>query len=678
VNAESDSAGPAAGSIGRYEIIAEIGRGGMAVVHLARQRDLDRLVALKALHSIHSGTSELAERFLRESRLAGSLNHPNIVTVHEYFEEGGTPYIAMEYVPQGSLRPRVGEFSIAQIVGVLEGILAGLSAVEPSGIVHRDLKPENVMVTADGRVKIADFGIAKANETANYPRITTTKTGTTMGTPAYMAPEQVLGDSVGPWTDLYSVGIMAYEQLVGHVPFDNTHVPMAIMFRHLSEPIPAVVQSRPTVDASLSEWVGRLLVKEADKRTRSPTRAWEELEEIVIGLLGPRWRREARLPVRDAPAAADPPLARQFIETAVPSASPGAPLADARFIETAVGSPSPARRAQSRRSAAMRTPAAEGEPGARGIAWGGTRVLGAVLLVAAAAVLVGYVISPAGGTTRTAEPLTNQASSRALAISYPANWRRAETIRQTPGLQLTGPLGLTSSHAGGALVVGESQADGPTLLPTSFLSTLPKLTEPETVRLGGLTFRRYRDLEPTREAKTTEVAYVLPTTAGVVSALCTVPRHSPTPVNVDCERILGSLKLTTATALPLGPIPAYASALRNAVTRLDGESVAGGLQLSHAKTAAAQAAAAKRLARADEQALAALRRAIPGPAERVSNASLLAALTSTANAYASMAAGARGENAVLFDQGRKGVAAGTAAVAAVLRQFSKLGYGIVG
>lgn len=161
MNADFESAGPGARSIGRYELITEIGRGGMAVVHLARQRDLDRLVALKALHNIHSGTSELAERFLRESRLAGSLNHPNIVTVHEYFEENGTPYIAMEYVPQGSLRPRVGQFSIAQLVGALEGILAGLSAVEPSGIVHRDLKPENVMVTADGRVKIADLGLRR-------------------------------------------------------------------------------------------------------------------------------------------------------------------------------------------------------------------------------------------------------------------------------------------------------------------------------------------------------------------------------------------------------------------------------------------------------------------------------------------------------------------------------------
>jgi len=677
MNADFESAGPGARSIGRYELITEIGRGGMAVVHLARQRDLDRLVALKALHNIHSSTSELAERFLRESRLAGSLNHPNIVTVHEYFEESGTPYIAMEYVPEGSLRPRVGQFSIAQLVGALEGILAGLSAVEPSGIVHRDLKPENVMVTADGRVKIADFGIAKATESANYPRITRTTTGTTMGTPAYMAPEQVLGDVVGPWTDLYSLGIMAYEQLVGHVPFDNTHVPMAIMFRHLSEPIPAVVESRPAVDLSLSEWVGRLLVKEPDKRTQSAMRAWEELEEIVIGLLGPRWRREARIPNQDASARDGAPLGPQFIETAVASEGAGAALSP-QFIETADASPSPVRSTQSKRARTVTTPAAEGGSGSRVSARGGIWRLGAVLLIAALAVFVGYAVTPRKGVAQGVEPLTNYASSRAFAIWYPADWRRVATIRLTPGLQLTEPIGLASSHAGGALVVGESQTDSPSLLPTGFLSTLPKLTQPEAVRLGRLTFRRYRDLEPAKDAGTAEVAYALPTTAGVVLALCTVPRDSPTTVTVDCERILRSLSLSTARAQPLGPVPAYASALRDAMMRLDSERAAGGLELSRARTAASQAAAAERLARAHNQALAALRRAVPGAAERVASAALLATLTRTANAYAAMAAGARGENAVVFDEGRTAVAAATTALSAVLEQFSELGYRIVG
>ena len=154
--------------VGRYQIVRQIGHGGMAVVYLARQQDLDRDVALKELSSFHASAPDMAERFVRESRLAGSLNHPNIVTVLEYFEDGGVPYIAMEYVPRGSLRPYVGHLSPAQVAGVMEGVLAGLAHAEMHGIVHRDLKPENLMVTADGRVKIADFGIAKA--TAVRPR----------------------------------------------------------------------------------------------------------------------------------------------------------------------------------------------------------------------------------------------------------------------------------------------------------------------------------------------------------------------------------------------------------------------------------------------------------------------------------------------------------------------------
>src|SRR5262245_19751433 len=148
--------------VGRYELLKEIGRGGMATVYPARQTDLDRYVALKELASLHSADEAFAERFLRESRMAGSLSHPNIVTVHDYFEHEGTPYISMEYIERGSLRPLIGKLTLAQIAGVLEGMLAGLAHAEQRGIVHRDLKPENLMITGEGTVKIPDFGIAKA------------------------------------------------------------------------------------------------------------------------------------------------------------------------------------------------------------------------------------------------------------------------------------------------------------------------------------------------------------------------------------------------------------------------------------------------------------------------------------------------------------------------------------
>src|SRR3712207_311409 len=149
-------------TVGRYEILREIGRGGMAVVYLARQTDLDRFVALKELAAFHATDPQFAHRFLRESRMAGSLSHPNIVTVHDYFEHEGAPFIAMEYLERGSLRPYIGRLNDAQAAGVLEGVLAGLTQGEAQGIVHRDLKPENLMVSSDGRIKITDFGIAKA------------------------------------------------------------------------------------------------------------------------------------------------------------------------------------------------------------------------------------------------------------------------------------------------------------------------------------------------------------------------------------------------------------------------------------------------------------------------------------------------------------------------------------
>jgi serine/threonine protein kinase len=281
-------------TVGRYDILREIGRGGMAVVYVARQSDLDRHVALKELSAFHSSDPAFAERFLRESRVAGALNHPNIVTVHEYFEHEGTPYIAMEYLPRGSLRPLIGQLSLAQIAGVMEGLLSGLNHAACRDIVHRDLKPENLMITAEGRIKIGDFGIAKA-----YRQVATgqflTATGTTVGTPAYMAPEQAMAKDIGPWTDLYSVGVMAYELLVGNVPYHDTDTPVAILLRHVNDPIPAPRTVNPDLDPGLAEWIEALLEKTPSDRPESAEVAWDTLDEHVMRILGPRWRREARL-----------------------------------------------------------------------------------------------------------------------------------------------------------------------------------------------------------------------------------------------------------------------------------------------------------------------------------------------------------------------------------------------
>jgi serine/threonine protein kinase len=404
-------------TVGRYELLGELGRGGMATVYLARQTDLGRLVALKELTSGSEADPSFGQRFERESRLIATLSHPNIVTVHDYFEHEGQPFIAMEYVTQGTLRPHVRSMSLAQTAGVLEGLLAGLAHAETHGIVHRDLKPENVMLTADGRVKIADFGIAKVAGSATHAGLLTA-TGMTVGTPLYMAPEQAMGKDVGPWTDLYSLGAIAYEMLCGQPPISGGDSLVAILLRVVNEtpaPLRALV---PSLDPALSDWVAKLLDKAPERRTQSANEAWDELEDIVIGVLGPRWRKEARLQpahespnaprpltpapfessvirtperiavadgdayvtfergVPPAPAPADPPVAEPAAAAAPPAPpaagpaaarEPAAPPAiePAAAPERAVGPPAPARDpAAARDAAAARDPAAAPDPAA--------------------------------------------------------------------------------------------------------------------------------------------------------------------------------------------------------------------------------------------------------------------------------------------------------------------------
>ncbi len=295
--------------VGRYEILREIGRGGMGFVYLARQTDLDRSVALKELAASFASDRAFAERFVRESRLAGALNHTNIVTVHDFFEHDGVPYISMEYLERGSLRPWVTKMTLAQIAGVLQGLLAGLMHAGSRGIVHRDLKPENVLVTLEGGVKIADFGIAKAYNavlTSGQFR-TRTDTRTAVGTPTYMAPEQALVKDIGPATDLYSVGVMAYEMIVGQAPFHEVETPLAILLHHVNDPPPSPRSVEPDLDPELASWIEWLLEKDPAARPADAQVAWDRFEEIVIRLLGSAWRREARLLDRPPdPETADP------------------------------------------------------------------------------------------------------------------------------------------------------------------------------------------------------------------------------------------------------------------------------------------------------------------------------------------------------------------------------------
>ena len=235
----------------------------------------------------------MAARFVRESRLAGALNHASIVTVLDFFEHDGTPYIAMEYVPRGSLRPWVGRLELAQVGGVLESVLAGLAHAHAPGVVHRDLKPENLMVTDEGRVKITDFGIAKALDDGSgtvpsRPRPARDRD------PRLHGARAGDGQEIGPWTDLYAVGVIAYELLSGSVPF-SAREPLAVLLAHCRRSRRRWPSARRTVPSPIAGWVHALLAKEPAARPQSARAAWEELEEHLLEGVGPRWRRGARL-----------------------------------------------------------------------------------------------------------------------------------------------------------------------------------------------------------------------------------------------------------------------------------------------------------------------------------------------------------------------------------------------
>jgi hypothetical protein len=438
--------------VGRYELLEIIGRGGAAVVYLADQGDLRRRVALKELAPFQAAADpSFAGRFAEESRVAGSLSHPNIVTVHEYFEHDGVPYIAMEYLSQGSLRGYVGTLTLAQVAGVLEGVLAGLAHGQTRSIVHRDLKPENLLVTGDGRVKIADFGVARGYADA-VPRPVVTAVGTTIGTPAYMSPEQALGREVGPAADLYSLGIVAWELLTGHVPFEEEDTPVAVLYKHVHEPIPPLRSVVPDIDVRIEAWLERMLAKDPADRFSDAEAAWEALEDIVLELLGPRWRRDARLPVAET-AAVGQPLAPAVFEDKGGSAV-GPPVAAEPTLDGLPAGRATIHRLARRHGVEEAAPAA---PAERSRLWPAVAVVGVAVTIAA---VVGVLVGSAGGShPRPAARTTTTPSPAKQAAAVVAVLQRVESARRT-GIRRLDSARSAAHQASAASAVQQAYASG--------------------------------------------------------------------------------------------------------------------------------------------------------------------------------------------------------------------------
>ncbi|MEA3396850.1 MAG: protein kinase, partial [Chloroflexota bacterium] len=251
-------------TLGKYQIVEHLGHGGMAEVYLCQQVNLERQVALKILHPFLAEDAGFVTRFQREARLVAALRHPNIVQVYDFDhnEEYGIYYMVMEYIPGATLKERLvaGDVPLEEGVAIVAAIADALDYAHRRGMVHRDVKPANIMFTADGHPVLADFGIARMLSLTGL-----TASGAMVGTPAYMAPEIGMGESGTPTSDIYSLGVVLYETVTGHLPFE-AEVPMALVMKHINDPIPSPTRYIPTLPSNLETAILKTLAKKPEER----------------------------------------------------------------------------------------------------------------------------------------------------------------------------------------------------------------------------------------------------------------------------------------------------------------------------------------------------------------------------------------------------------------------------
>jgi TolB-like protein/Tfp pilus assembly protein PilF/predicted Ser/Thr protein kinase len=277
---------------GKYKIIEEIGQGGMGIVYKADDVKLKRCVALKFLPPHLINSPELRERFLIEAQAAAALNHPNICVIYEVGESSEHPYIAMEYVEGETLRDKVkkGPLKAEEALTVASQVAAGLGEAHHKGIIHRDIKSANIMVTAKGQAKVMDFGLAKLQSGSSL-----TRSQTTLGTVAYMSPEQARGGDMDYRTDIWSLGVVLYEMVAGKLPFRGDH-DQAVIYSILHEEPESLKKARPDTPPKLEQVVGQALAKKPADRYQSMDEFREDIEAVGEGLkpLKARPRRAAR------------------------------------------------------------------------------------------------------------------------------------------------------------------------------------------------------------------------------------------------------------------------------------------------------------------------------------------------------------------------------------------------
>jgi serine/threonine protein kinase len=253
--------------LGKYKIQNRIGSGGMAEVYRGMHEKLNRTVAIKILHPSLMNDPEFTARFEREARLAANLRHPGIVQVFDFDMQGDLYFLVMEYIKGDSLKQHLESMTSAdkqmpifEITRMVTQIAESLDYAHAQGMLHRDLKPANILIDHNGNTYISDFGIARLVDSSEI-----TRTGSILGTPAYMSPEQCEGTPLTPLSDLYSFGIVIYEMISGHVPFDAESA-LAVLQKHIHEPLPGLEDSRPDLPSGMDQFLQKALAKKPEER----------------------------------------------------------------------------------------------------------------------------------------------------------------------------------------------------------------------------------------------------------------------------------------------------------------------------------------------------------------------------------------------------------------------------
>src|SRR5271165_4145186 len=265
----------------RYEILDRLGVGGMGAVYKAKDREVDRLVALKVIRTELAGDSDILSRFKQELILARKVTHKNVIRIFDLGRAGGVRFITMEYIEGQDLRSLVkkeGKPSPQRCVEIIQQVCLALDAAHAEKVVHRDLKPQNIMLDAQGKVYVMDFGIARSVGSEGL-----TMTGAVVGTPEYMSPEQVKGDEIDGRADIFTLGIIFYELLTGKMPFRAETVQRSMYKRTVERAISPAAED-PSVPAFLSEVVSKCLEIDPAKRYQTANDLWADLESWRIGL----------------------------------------------------------------------------------------------------------------------------------------------------------------------------------------------------------------------------------------------------------------------------------------------------------------------------------------------------------------------------------------------------------